>query len=218
LKDGLQSSVQSSAGVEWEATKSLKTKMTLFENAFFNMTDVLGTLHLGSGNHTDFERRSTGRSIGAELMAQGHFGWGFSGFATYTLSRSIRTLDGRTFLSAFDRTHTLQAALGHDLGRRWRAGVRLAFYTGLPNPRLVSGGAPPAADTFGDRLPGFYRVDLRLEKRWTLGQDGWLALTFELMNATFQRETLNTRCDTGGCQPIAIGPITLPSVGLEAGF
>jgi hypothetical protein len=218
LRDGLQSSVQSSAGVEWDVTESLKTKMTAYENAFFNMTDVLGTLHVASGQSTDFERRSRGRSFGAELMAQGQFGWGFSGFATYTLSRSDRTLEGRTFPSAFDRTHTLQAAVARELGRRWRAGVRLAFYTGVPNPRLVSGGSASETDAYGDRLPAFYRVDLRLEKRWTLGERSWLSLTFELMNATFQRETLNTRCDAGTCRPVAIGPITLPSVGLEAGF
>jgi hypothetical protein len=207
LRGGLQSSVQSSAGVEWDITKTTRTKATLFENAFFQMTDPLGTLHFSSGDHTDFARRSGGRSIGVELMAQGQLGAGFSGFVTYTLSRSSRTLDGQTFLSAFDRTHTFQAAVGHDLGRKWRAGVRTALYSGLPDPR---GGS--------DRLPGFYRFDLRLEKRWPLGDEGSWAFTFELMNATFQRETLNTRCDGGTCRPVTIGPITLPSVGLEAEF
>jgi hypothetical protein len=77
----------------------------------------------------------------------------------------------------------------------------------LPDPRGGSG-----------RLPGFYRFDLRLEKRWPLGDEGSWALTFELMNATFQRETLNTRCDAGVCRPVTIGPITLPSVGIEAEF
>ena len=209
LADGLQSSVQSSAGVEWAVTSKLKTKWTAFENAFFNMTDALGTLHFASGDQTDFRRRSSGRSIGAEIMAQGQFGLGFSGFAAYTLSRSTRTLNNQTFLSAFDRTHTLQAAFGHDLGRQWRAGARLALYSGVPDPELESSGA---------RLPAFYRVDLRLEKRWTFGEARWLALTFEVMNATFQKETLNTRCDTTGCRPVTIGPITLPSVGLEGGF
>jgi hypothetical protein len=207
LADGLQSSVQSSAGVEWAVTSKLKTKYTAFENAFFNMTDALGTLHIASGDQTDFRRRSSGRSFGVELMAQGQFGLGFSGFAAYTLSRSTRTLNNQTFLSAFDRTHTLQAALGHDLGRQWRAGLRLALYSGLPDPQLES-----------SRLPAFYRVDLRLEKRWTFGEARWLALTFEVMNATFQKETLNTRCDATGCRPVTIGPITLPSVGLEGGF
>ena len=55
----------------------------------------------------------------------------------------------------------------------------------------------------------FYRVDVRLEKRWQLTPKAWLSFVFEVMNVTLSKETVGTR---------TIGPVTIPSVGLEAGF
>jgi hypothetical protein len=185
-------------------------------------------LRIPSGNSTDFLRRSSGRSIGAEVFVQRRLGHGLAGFASYTLSRTTRTVDGTTFVSAFDRTHVLNAALAYELGRGWRAGTRVAIYSGLPGPTdgspiaspigvgAANGGA--SQPSTGPRLDAFYRLDLRLEKRWTIGAETWLSLTFELLNALFQRETLNANCSAGTCTPVQIGPITLPSIGLEAGF
>jgi hypothetical protein len=228
LKDGLQSSVQTSAGVEWSPAPAAQTKLTLFQNAASNLTDALGTLRIPSGTSTDFLRRSSGHSIGAEVFVQRRLGGGLSGFVSYTLSRTTRTLDGTTIVSAFDRTHVLNTALAYDLGRGWRAGGRVAIYSGLPGPTDSSSLASPfGGSTFNDggaipstgpRLAAFYRLDLRLEKRWTLGTGAWLSLTFELLNALFQKETLNASCEAGTCTPVQIGPITLPSIGLEAGF
>jgi hypothetical protein len=50
---------------------------------------------------------------------------------------------------------------------------------------------------------------VRLEKRWDLSRDVWLAFVTEIMNATLSQE------EFGGQ---AVGPITIPSLGLEAGF
>jgi hypothetical protein len=131
------------------------------------------------------------------------------GFLTYTLSRSTRTLNNSTFPSAFDRTHVANAALAYDLGRDWRAGTRLVFYTGTP-VITPTGGLVIAQPTLStSRNPAFYRVDVRLEKRWKLSQKAWISFIAEVMNVTLSKETYNTT---------VIGPITIPSVGAEAGF
>jgi hypothetical protein len=66
-------------------------------------------------------------------------------------------------------------------------------------------------------MPAFTRLDLRLEKRWTLGENGSLSLVFEVQNATLSRETTDYTCDPfAGCKPQQIGPVTLPNIGLEA--
>ncbi len=110
----------------------------------------------------------------------------------------------------------LNLALAYDLGRRWRAGSRLLFYTGFPAEDVSNGELrtrhPP-------RVPPFYRVDLRLEKRWRLGKRGYWAFVVEVLNATLSKEVVDVTCDQGGsCREEKIGPITIPSIGVEASF
>jgi len=133
------------------------------------------------------------------------------GFFSYTLSRSVRTLGNQQFVATFDRTHVANAALAYNLGRNWRAGTRAMFYTGLPK-------APDPTDPSSNRLPPFYRVDLRLEKRWQLSPRRWLSFIAEWMNATLSKEAVSTTCTLQGCQTQTIGPITIPSLGIEGGF
>ena len=83
----------------------------------------------------------------------------FGGFLSYTLSRSSRLTQFGRVAAAFDRAHVLNAVAAYDIGRRWRAGGRFVFYTGTPE--LADLGANPDS-----RLPPFYRLDVRIEKRW----------------------------------------------------
>ena len=103
------------------------------------------------------------------------------------------------------------AAVAYDLGKQWRAGTRVVFYTGLPK-------APDPADPGATRLPPFFRVDLRLEKRWSLGKSSWIAVVAEWMNATLSKEAVASTCTLSGCESQMVGPITIPSLGMEGGF
>jgi hypothetical protein len=132
------------------------------------------------------------------------------GFLSYTLSRSTRSYGRRTYVAAFDRTHVANAALAYDLGKRWRAGSRVVFYTGLPQVTTT-----PGVDA---RLPPFFRLDLRLEKRWQLGKRYWIAFVAEWMNATLSTEAVATSCTLNGCEAETIGPVSIPSIGVEGGF
>jgi hypothetical protein len=151
------------------------------------------------------------------------------------LSRSVRqtrflTLDGGESLvtvpSDFDRTHVLNAVLAFDLGRRWRAGARGVFYSGVPYSDLA--GSVPVPPYNVHRDPPFVRLDVRLEKRWAIGDRGSMAFVVEGQNVTLSKEanTLGMDCRgtlteeryTTECQRGTVGPITLPSVGVEAFF
>jgi hypothetical protein len=123
---------------------------------------------------------------------------------------------GTTTPSRFDRTHVVNAALGWDLGRGWRAGTRLVFYTGLPAD-LVSSDVGPGSSAKPDRLPPFFRMDARVEKRWKLGDRAWISLVLEALNAMLAQETVAVQCSFE-CQTVRIGPVALPSIGVEAGF
>jgi len=67
-------------------------------------------------------------------------------------------------------------------------------------------------------LPPFFKVDLRLEKRWQLGPRAYLSFIAEWMNATLSKEAVSTTCTLNGCETRTVGPITIPSLGIEGGF
>ena len=267
LRGGLQTAYQESGGVEVDLFKSVTATLTLYHNAFDNMSDPLGvrppevsgcapgtfptdsiagdrgTVGGGGGGNTcgvprfipgrigpdrsggggqgadsagaqrtanAFEVRTKGEAYGLELFVKKKLTDRIGGFLSYTLSRSTRTFDGRTYIASFDRTHVLNTALAFDLGRNWRAGSRFTFYTGLPK-------APdPTSDS--TRLDPFYRIDLRLEKRWNFGKTWWISFVAEWMNVTLHKEQVSTTCTLSGCTAQEIGPVTIPSIGAEGGF
>jgi TonB family protein len=239
LSGGLQRSFQTSAGFEWDLPLEIESSLVGFHDAFFNMTDPLGaTPSIGANLPDDFSVRSNGQAYGLEVSIKRKLSKKLGGFLAYTLSRSIRTRDvpvlvsnrpvieSVTFPSTFDRTHVLNAALSYDFGRGYHAGARVMFYTGSPST-LTS--TPTRQEVENpDRLPVFFRLDVRFEKRWNVGKAGYLSFVVELLNATFSKEVVGVDCGTsiGGvttsatsnCQDTAVGPVTIPSIGIEGGF
>jgi hypothetical protein len=213
LEGGLQRSLQTSAGVEVDVADATTASLTLFYNVFLGMTDALGSQsRTQDGPPTqEVDERSMGSAVGAEVFLKRKLTKRLGGFVSYTLSRSTRSLGSEEFPSNFDRTHVLNAALGYDLGRGWRPGGRVVFYTGTPiqASQNEAASSPPRTTDDVDRSPAFFRLDLRLEKRWTLGGSTWLSFVAEVLNATLSKETFGDQ---------EIGPITIPSVGLEGGF
>jgi hypothetical protein len=102
----------------------------------------------------------------------------------------------------------LHSAVSADLGHRWRAGTRFSLYSGAP---IYDGldDQPITARLSPSRDPVFYRLDLRVEKKWLLGDHGFLALVIEMLNATLNTETI------GGQE---VGPVSIPSIGVEGAF
>ena len=210
LANGLQSAFQTSAGVEADLPENIKGTASVFNNSFFGMTDAIGSSADGFDAALN-DLRSRGSAYGFELFLRKRLTKTIGGFFTYTLSRSTRTIRGLTFPSTFDRTHVANLAATYDLGRHWRVGGRLVFYTGAPKVNQSHGLLAPPPTLSPDREPAFYRIDVRLEKRWEYGETGssWLSFVFEMLNATFHKETV------GGQE---IGPVTIPSIGIEGGL
>ena len=232
LHGGLQRAVQTSAGVEADLFEDLTATAAVFHNAFYNLNDALGTAQV---ELIDIERsetllsKSRGSAYGVELGVRRKLTRRLTGLVAYTLSRSMRTAEARRFLSAYDRPHVVNAAVSYDLGRGWRAGARFVFYSGVPTtpqqpafPEQVVATPPP-------RTPPFYRLDARLEKRWRVGAKGFVSLVFEALNATLTQEVTGYRCGTALavpgrappspiCSQRVVGPIAVPSIGVEGGF
>ncbi|MGK3969566.1 TonB-dependent receptor [Sorangium sp. So ce118] len=225
LGDGLQRSFQSSAGVELELPEDITATASVFHNAFFNMTDAIGAGGL-DGAEDILTRRALGAATGVELSARRRLTRRIGGFASYTLSRSTRSFGRASQVTSVDRTHVANLALTYDFGRGYRAGGRAVFYSGLPQGKVDGPSSPlgsPEPTAGGparwERLPPFLRLDVRLEKRWSIGKTGWLALVLDVLNATLSKEYIPVPCSGfSSCEPEEIGPVTVPILGLEGGF
>lgn len=232
LRGGLQRAVQTSAAVEADLPEDFTATVGVFHNAFYDLNDALGTARI---EIIDVERsdsllaKSRGSAFGLEIGIRRKLTRRVAGILSYTLSRSMRTADGRRFVSSYDRPHVLNAAVAVDLGKGWRAGARFVGYSGIPTsaptpafPEQIVG-VPP------ERTPAFHRLDARLEKRWRIGETGWVALVLEGLNTTLSREVTGYECgtalrlpdrpaDTPVCVERVIGPVSVPSLGVEGGF
>jgi hypothetical protein len=222
LARGLQRSFQTSGGVEADLPLGITASATFFYNAFFNLSDPFGIPGQQQGQTAivDFQKRALGSAVGLEIYVRRKLTERLGGFLAYTLSRSSRQVDGNWFAAQFDRTHVLDAALSWDIGRGFRVGARVALSSGMPFVPFY----PPewvARAGLGTRGPVFGRLDFRAEKRWTLGSRGWLALVLEGQNVTLSTEHYGIACDTASpprCGPNSLGPVTIPSLGLEGGL
>jgi hypothetical protein len=139
---------------------------------------------------------------------------------------AVRWIGNTAYLSPFDRTHVFSGVLTYDFGAAVRAGVRATMYSGRPDFPAFYFGSQASEFAFGPgqiaqhRLPAFYRIDVKIEKRWKLGAHHWIAVVFDFFDATLSKESIGFRCDiaSGLCTAQQVGPITLPSLGVEAGF
>jgi hypothetical protein len=165
---------------------------------------------------------------------------------SYTLSRSTRqarapgtsatSAPTMTIPSEYDRTHVLSAVISYDFGHAWHAGARLFAYSGRPYTPTAGGQLTLPFDSA--RLPGFFRIDARLEKSWALGASSRIAVVLEGINVTLNKEVVDAQCPTAAgaslsslprarttaaatldaCPYDSLGPITIPSIGVEASF
>lgn len=203
---------------------------------------------VGSGVDVDdacVDKRVTGRTVGLEILLRRSLTQRLTGWIAYTLSRTTRetlretledvqrrVIDGgpanpRSLVEIpgdFDRTHVLNVIAAYDLGRSWRLGGRFFFYTG--RPYTIRAGGYPIPPYNESRLPDFVRVDGRLEKAWRLGEKSRISFVVEWLNMTLAKEATSVDCDlesrskltVTNCETREIGPITIPSLGVEGSF
>lgn len=214
LAGGLQSAVQHSAGVSCQLPADISVSTTFFHNVYYNMTDLLSVARLVStrdDQELDLQMRARGHAYGGEFMIRRSLAKKLGGFVSYTVSRSVRSTGSLEGPATTDRTHVLNVAASYDLGRNWRFGSRWLLYSGVPArvAYVRAAQSPP-------RTPVFWRLDVKLQKRWYIkAPDAWWGLVFEVLNTTLNQEVLNGSCNAYRCQYDSFGPVTVPSIGVE---
>ncbi len=157
------------------------------------------------------------QSEGIELFLRRDFTQRLGGFVSYTLSRTDAISGTQTSRAAWDRTHVLSVVLGYDLGLNWRVGTRFFYESGRIYRAVCSDCSDPYTAT--GQLPPFYRVDVRIEKKWSFLDGKWLSATAECFNLLRKAEPVGADYSLRqGVTIVTQSPIILPSVGIEAGF
>ena len=212
LPGGLGYGYQKSAGFEAQLPLDATARVVGFHHSYFNLRDIARDT-----GDLDFQEpqpvpNSPAQAYGVELFVSRKLSGRVGGFASYTFSRSeIGSGPGEIArVSPFDRTHVFQIGASVDLGRSWRASTRFLTYTGWPDL-----GPSPRAVLPRGRLPAFVRLDARVEKRWRWRKAGYLSFVIEALNTTASKEIIKRECTGDLCSDEAIGPVVVPSVGLE---
>ncbi len=110
-----------------------------------------------------------GRAYGLELQVQKKKG-AFTGWISYTLSRSLRTFDdidnGKEFSARQDRIHDISVVLMYRLNDAIALSASWVYYTGdavtFPSGKYEVGGTvvPYYTERNGYRMPDYHRMDL----------------------------------------------------------
>lgn len=223
LSGGLQTAVHTSSGVETQLTEDWFGAASVFQNVILDVTDPYSSTQDFAINAIEARKRPTARAFGLELSLRRALTRRFGAYASYTLSRAIRmfptteTAAAYDTLAGSDRTHVLNLAGLYTFGPNWRFGVRSVFYSGVPGKLR---GAQPVFDQA--RAEPFFRLDLRLERRFKLGPKGYLSVVAEVLNSTLSSEVIRRECvDNAGtivCKDTIPGPVFLPNIKVEGTY
>jgi hypothetical protein len=119
-----------------------------------------------------------GRSYGIQVLVRQELWRGLFGWVSYTISRSERATPAGTWrLFDYDQPHILTAVASQRVGP-WTFGARLRVASGLPRTPVVGAFYDATGDQhdplFGPqssiRLPTFWQVDARVDRRFDIGR------------------------------------------------
>ena len=160
-----------------------------------------------------------GRAYGLELQVRKNDGR-LTGFASYTLARTERRVDGISqgewYPTRFDQTHNLAVTAFYELSDRWDLSANFVYNTGTPLNLPVSGyyqlgyWVPHVDGGLRNtvRIPDYHRLDLsatlypkaeKKDKRW---QGNWV---FGVYNVYNRRNAFNINGAQGETRPVPNG-------------
>jgi hypothetical protein len=208
---GLQRSQQGSLGVEagvgGREGADLSFETTVFYQRL-HVTDVRNSLSLDPQARDLLEARD-GESYGVEFMLRRPMRHHLYGWLSYTLSRSLRVVDGVIAPSDWDQRHVLNLVTGYRLPRGYAASMRFHYNSGRPYPLYDK------ASNWVDyqRLPAFLQLDLRADKRFIFDRYV-MDIYLELVNSTMSREVFEEKLQNGVVVQRAYS-LVLPSAGVH---
>lgn len=184
----------------------------------------------------DFSSR--GLAYGLEVLVRHPLGGNWFGWVSYSLSRSTRltrffrhdergrpvALVEKDLPFAFDQTHILNLVLSYKFSNNVTLGGVFHYNSGRPEYGAL--GQQTQREGLGDdgqavwvpvdrdrvdRLPGFFRFDLRLAKTWAY-DTFTLEAYLDMLNVTINPEVVSFEYRGGYNQPLTKEPVGVPIV------
>jgi len=187
---------QISFGIEQELLRHVELSIEPFYKNLFDLVSPMNDATQPSGIR--YVNQGTGFAYGVELLVKYKPDKHFSGWIAYTISRSERTdLPGEpSHLFEYDQTHVLSLLGTYNFGNGWSAGARLRYVSGNPYTPIVGGyfdnnggdyGPVDKLPVYSARLPAFFTLDVRVERKFKILKDSELSLYIDVLNATNNR-------------------------------
>ena len=229
LDRGLQSAIQTEAGVGWDTPLELRIELQGFLHYYQNLVFV-DTLFLqdsfdkicgNSSNRIDctglvLPSRIDGYSYGAELFVRRPVSERLSGWVSYTLAWSqVDDVAGMTYTPTWDARHVGNLVLQWNMGAGFSSGARLMFRSGKTHGEfLIDDRLQLNRDE--RRLPWFMRLDLELAYAWHPDW-GRMRVSLEWFNATLAKEPFDLECvgEPRVCRVIYLPAIFFPNLGVR---
>lgn len=207
LPGGLSYAYQKSAGAEARLPWGFTLTSVGFHHTYLNLRSFAQGADNIQLDRPQLEPGSPTQAFGVEVLLKRKLSERYSAYSSATISRAQvgSTRIDPAGVSRFDRTFVAQVGGVADLGRHWTASSRFLTYGGWPGDQ-----------TGAARLPPFFRFDLRIEKRWIWREHRYIAFVMEGLNVTGSKEVLSRSCNAQGeCRSQEIGPVIVPSIGVE---
>jgi hypothetical protein len=209
--NGLQRSRQASLGFESALDERLGLDVNLDTSLFYqrlHLTDLKNSL-IPDPEASDLLEPREGESYGLELMIRRPMKHKLYGWLAYTLSRSLRVVDGIIVPSDWDQRHILNLVVGYRWPRNYSTSVRFHYNSGRPYPLYNNTSVEEYIN-----LPGFSQLDLRCDKRFIFDKFVMEAY-LELVNSTLSREVFDVKKQTNGAVYENYYRLVLPSAGVH---
>jgi hypothetical protein len=200
---GLQTALQSEAGVGWDTPLDLRAEVQFFLHGYENLV-FTDTLFLNDSFDTICENidcmgatvpsRIDGLSYGLEVFLKRPITQALSGFVSYTVAWSaIDRIAGLPYTPTWDVRHVANLVLQWQIGAGFSAGLRWFFRSGKVQGEFSVGDAMQLTRD-ETRLPEFMRLDLEVAYGWHTFW-GRMRVALEWFNATLTREPQDVSCE-----------------------
>ena len=180
---GAEQAIHYALGTEFNLLERFTLDITGFYKELDNLVVSSEAVIERDGEYVPerYSNQGSGEIYGIETLTRHEFADNFFGWLSYTFSVSKRrdTPESKLRLFDYDQTHILTLIGFYKLPRNWEVGLRWRLISGNPTTPVTGTVVDTDWDyyvpTYGQvntgRLPPFYQLDIRLDKRWIY--DNW---------------------------------------------
>lgn len=218
-------------GYNWQINDIISADLQIYHNQQWDLPIFTGTEELLSLNSLRpmFEGDGKGKMYGLELFIRHNQEKNFSGWISYSLSKSKRYSSKEKKYIPYDndQTHNLQCVMNYRFSRQWQAGTRARLISGNPYTPVVDRTYDMTnryfVPSFGEknslRNSPFFQLDLRVEKKFVF--DNWLLTGYlDLQNTLWflYKSPEITIYNYDYTRKTSLSVPIIPSIGVKADF